>query len=126
MLLFTYPEEGPFDRTPPVPNISPKAPSQSEQTTSEEEARASLRKCGLNPWHEMYGHNPLSIHDRDLRNGSLPLGPYTPPPPLCELHLDGFEFIELMNPGGRTPVYKVRLNGEFRVLKLVRRSCSSQ
>lgn len=127
-LLLTYPEEVPFNRTPPVPNLSPKVPCKTEeiQRISDENALASLRKSGVNPLHRIYGHNPFHIDASDkIRHEYLPFGPYTPPPPLNELELDGIEFIELLNPQGRTPAYKVRIEGDLRVLKLVRAPHSS-
>lgn len=120
-LLLTYPEESPFDRTPPVPNLSPVTPVENDQTRSisTEKALAELRQFGVNPFFTMYGNNPLYIPDPKVRCGSLPLPPYDPPTPLPELSVDGIEFIELLNPRGRTPVYKVRVDGDVRALKMV-------
>lgn len=122
-LLMEYPEESPFDIDPPVYNLSP--------LTREEDCdfdlpefiagvNAQWRRTGLNPLYMWYGCNPLIVRDYDLFDEKLPLTSYEQPPPLPRAEFEGpIEFLERLDPRGSSYVFKVRIGGEVRFLKVV-------
>ncbi|KAJ3555307.1 hypothetical protein NM688_g2650 [Phlebia brevispora] len=118
--VFTYPEKNPFQSDPPIARLVPEEPKElltiTPQTASE--ALAKAEQTGVNPLSMLYGDSPLSMVDPKTKHARFPIEQYTLPPPLVQIFPSPVQFIEWLNPEGRTPVYKVQIGEDIRLLKL--------
>ncbi|KAJ3553829.1 hypothetical protein NM688_g3409 [Phlebia brevispora] len=122
-LVSTYPEQNPFTIDPPVPNLTPvESPDVLKKITLEAipTALETARRTALNPFMSLYGDNPLEAAEGVAGRNAPPLTSYVQPPPLPQLTVENLEFLTKLNPTGRTPVYKVRIDDTVYALKMFR------
>ncbi|KAL4247966.1 hypothetical protein ABKN59_008919 [Abortiporus biennis] len=109
-IVLTYPDQNPFTANPSYPNICPTKPAEFDHL-SEEDIKNALEirsRTHRNPLAKLHGHNPFQYTKENPMPAEIYIDDQTsPPPPLPEIFLSSLEFIERLNPGGRTPVYKV-------------------
>lgn len=77
----------------------------------------------MNPLCTTWGQNPFALGDNhdSLMRTAFPHTAYREPPPLNQAQLlDKIAFLKEINPQGDTPVFKVRINENIRLLKVVR------
>lgn len=129
VIVLSYPEQNPFEMDPPPFNLTPETSKiwarERELDTPEfiAAARAQTSKSGCNPLWTWFGTNPLVIYDERIKKAVLPFKNYVVPSPLQEAALSSdFVYLERVNPKGNTPLYKVRIGDDIRLLKIVRTS----
>ena len=123
-LLASYPEANPFDADPPPYNLTPYSRETELHWDTPEFVAAALdisERSGNNPLRHMYGTNPMVLTDYRARNLNLPLSAYTPPPPLQKTSLPSdATFLERIHPHCHEVLVTIRVDGEVRLLKIVR------
>ncbi|KAJ3552275.1 hypothetical protein NM688_g4234 [Phlebia brevispora] len=120
-VLSAYPEKSAFDWDPLIHNLAPEDQSKDSKDTPEFLAGALVqaKKDGMNPLWRWYGTNPVAIFDRKLQKADLPITAYTTPPPLPELDISaGVTVIEQLHPTGTTPMFKVQIGDDMRMMKV--------
>ena len=120
-ILQSYPEQNPFELDPPPPFLTPPSPLQEYDTPEfRDAARDVTLKSLQNPLYLSYGLCPLTVRDPDLRTADHPLSSYVVPPPLPRATISGpIVFLQQINLEGRNPIFKVRVEREVRLLKIV-------
>lgn len=123
VLLSTYPETSPFELEPPLPNLRPAEVEDEAYDTEEfkEAARENtVAMGGINPFSGQFGANTFVIPYELQRELSQPFTNYARPPTLNEADIrTELQFLEQIYPGGCVHLFKVRVNDEVRLLKVV-------
>lgn len=116
-----YPEQDIWKFDPPLHNLTPDPPDETSDTKAFlERARRETRLSSVNPLHDSYGPNPFRLKDLVVYSRDIPMSEYREPLPLNQAKLaTKLVFLEEINPGGNTPVLKVRVGDTIRLLKIV-------
>lgn len=128
-IVSSYPEENPFEADPPIYNLTPGSAGLDVELDTpgfRAEALAIAQETGKNPLHTQYGTNPFVITDPRVQKARLPLATYVRPDHgLPRLSFsDHTAFLAHIHSNIRTIVITVRIDGEVRLLKIVRSSSS--
>lgn len=106
---------------PPLPNLRPH-PLDFTRDTPEfiAAAHAQAKRTGVNPLYWQHGSCPFAV-DSEVFEEPVSVTGYTVPPPLLQICEDTtFVILQQINETGNVPMFKIRLNGELRLLKIVR------
>lgn len=120
-----YPEKSPYDMDPPLYNLIPEPSDEGQYDTPEirEAAYTVAENTNVNIFARMYGTPPIDIVDEDLEYAGerFPVVSYEEPPPLPHIVLpEATRFLQQINPTGNSPIFLVEVEGETRLLKVVR------
>lgn len=122
-LLHEYPELNPYDLEPLPYQLIPQPPRTRHDTQEFRDAALAVAEAsGENPLANSYGSNPFVIQDpHRISLKEVQFAHWSQPPPMDMAALSGpIQFLEQLNPTGTTPIFKVLVGQEYRVLKVVR------
>lgn len=125
-ILLTYPKTNPYDLDPPPFNLIPQPDPAVTFLTPELKAAALAvaQRTAVNVFYKINGQYPFALGnaDRDrVYKEQTPFVEYRKPPPLQQESLpDDVRFLERINEHGHTPVFVVEVEGQRRLLKIVR------